>query len=411
MTTYNFTLPDIGEGLHEAEIVRWLVQPGDRVKENENIVEVGTDKAVVEISAPVSGTIKALGGAEGSPLQVGKTLVVFTDVADERVHGKAAEAIELPAVPVSHRVERTHGERILAAPSVRKAARDAGVDLRKVAPTGKGGKILAADLQRHLEGGTGARQDSGAAREAAPVSNVPVRPAVAETTRQRNEPITGTRRAIFNRMTAAKQHAVMCTGMDEVDATALVALRSSLQAHAEGLTYLPFIIKAVTRNLKKHPIFNSSVDEDNMEIRYHEGIHIGIATATEQGLVVPVIKDADQKSVLEIAAEIEELTQRARERKLAPSELTGSTFTVSSTGKGGGWYATPILNHPEVAILGVHQIKKQPIVVDDEIRIGHLMGMSLTFDHRIIDGEPVGRFMSGVKELLEKPELLVLSAR
>lgn len=409
MPTYNFTLPDIGEGLHEAEIVRWLVQPGDQVKENENIVEVGTDKAVVEISAPVSGTIQALGGAEGSPLKVGATLVVFTDVSDERAHGKAAEAIELPAVPVSHRVERTRGERILAAPSVRKAARDAGVDLREVAPTGKGGKILAADLQRHL--GAGAGQAPGAAREAAPVTKIPEQLAFPESAGPRSEPITGTRRVIFNRMTAAKQHAVMCTGMDEVDATALVALRSSLLPHAEGLTYLPFIIKAVTQNLKKYPVFNSSVDEENMEIRYHDAIHIGIATATDQGLLVPVIKNADRKSVLEIAAEIAELTQRARERKLAPPELTGSTFTVSSTGNGGGWYATPILNHPEVAILGVHQIKKQPIVVGDEIRIGHLMGMSLTFDHRIIDGEPVGRFMGGVKELLEKPELLVLSAR
>lgn len=339
-------------------------------------------------------------------MKVGETLVVFADVPDERVHGKAAEAIELPAVPVSHHVEKTRKERILAAPSVRKAARVAGVDLRDVAPTGKGGKILAADLQRHLE-------EERVAQPAAAVSSQTGEqsaPAEQEAV-SRTEPITGTRRAIFNRMTAAKQHAVMCTGMDEVDATALVTLRSSLLPHAAGLTYLPFIIKAVTQNLKKHPIFNSTVDEEGMAIRYHEAIHIGVATATDQGLLVPVIKNADRKSVLEIAAEIEELSQRARDRKLTPAELTGSTFTVSSTGSGGGWYATPILNHPEVAILGVHQIKKQPIVVDDEIRIGHLMGMSLTFDHRIIDGEPVGRFMSGVKELLEKPELLVLSAR
>lgn len=408
MPIYNFTLPDIGEGLHEAEIVQWLVKPGDQVKENENIVEVQTDKAVVEISAPVSGTIESLGGREGNLVKVGETLVVFADVPDERMHGKAAEAIELPAVPVSHHVEKTRKDRILAAPSVRKAARIAGVDLQDVAPTGKGGKILAADLQRHLEKGAAAQPaaavSSGTAEQSAPA---PAEQEVAT----RTEPITGTRRAIFNRMTAAKQHAVMCTGMDEVDATALVALRSSLLPHAAGLTYLPFIIKAVTQNLKKHPIFNSTVDEEGMAIRYQEAIHIGVATATDQGLLVPVIKYADRKSVLELSAEIVELTQRARDRKLAPAELTGSTFTVSSTGSGGGWYATPILNHPEVAILGVHQIKKQPIVVDDEIRIGHLMGMSLTFDHRIIDGEPVGRFMSGVKELLEKPELLVLSAR
>ncbi|MCP2035469.1 pyruvate dehydrogenase E2 component (dihydrolipoamide acetyltransferase) [Planomicrobium sp. HSC-17F08] len=407
MSNYHFALPDIGEGLHEAEIVTWLVKPGDRVEENDNIVEVQTDKAVVEISAPVTGEIEALGGEEGATVKVGDTLVVFSGVPSERAHGKTAEAVELPTPPETIAEKETKtAHRVLAAPSVRKAARVAGVDLADVVPTGKGGKILTADLQRHLE-------TSGQAPEQPqPVLQETVSPASSQA---RTEKITGTRKAIFEKMTAAKQHAVMCTGMDEINVTKLVDLRKTLMPHAEEhqtkLTYLPFIIKAAAHVLKRYPLFNASVDEANMEIRYHEEVHIGVATATDNGLLVPVIKHADQKSVLELAKELEELSQKARDRKLKSHELTGSTFTVSSTGGGGGFYATPILNHPEVAIMGVHKISKQAIVVDDEIQIGHMMGMSLTFDHRIIDGEPSGQFMNGVKKLLETPELLILEGK
>lgn len=407
MSNYHFALPDIGEGLHEAEIVTWLVKPGDRVEENDNIVEVQTDKAVVEISAPVTGEIETLGGEEGSTVKVGDTLVVFSGVRSERVHGKTAEAVELPTPPETlPEKEPKTAQRVLAAPSVRKAARVAGVDLAHVVPSGKGGKILAADLQRHIE-------TKGKTEE--PPQPVQQETVSSDSNQVRTEKITGTRKAIFEKMTAAKQHAVMCSAMDEINVTKLVDLRKTLLPHAEEqqtkLTYLPFIIKAAAHVLKRNPLFNASVDEANMEICYHEEIHIGVATATDNGLLVPVIKHADQKSVLELAKELDELSQKARGRKLKSHELTGSTFTVSSTGGGGGFYATPILNHPEVAIMGIHKISKQAIVVDDEIQIGHMMGMSLTFDHRIIDGEPSGRFMNGVKKLLETPELLILEGK
>lgn len=413
MSTFKFILPDIGEGLHEAEIVSWLVKPGDQVNENDDIVEVQTDKAVVEISAPVSGVIEKFGGEEGESVKVGETLAVFSGVTDERANGEISEEIEIPDTPSEmpeemreQRIEKPK-ERILAAPSVRKAAREAGVNLHDVRPTGKAGKILAADLQSYIENGTAATPTGSPENKA--VKSAPLEG------ESNTEAITGTRKAIFEKMTIAKNNAVMCTGMDDINVSALVKLRKSLIPHAEQktvkLTYLPFVVKAVSHVLKRFPIFNSSIDEEKMRIRYHDEIHIGIAVASENGLLVPVVRNADKKSVLEIAQEIEELTDKARTKKLKASELSGSTFTISNTGSQGGMFATPIINYPEVAIMGIHKISKQPIVQDEEIVIGHIMGMSLTFDHRIIDGEPSGKFMYAVKELLEKPELLILEGK
>ena len=423
MSTYDFKLPDIGEGLHEAEIVTWLVKEGDTVEENDSIVEVQTDKAVVEISAPVSGEIEKLGGEEGTAIKVGEVLVRFAGISDERIQGAIAEEVEIPTPPEEIQVSTTFEEapvkknpndRILAAPSVRKAARDAEVDLREVKATGRGGKILAKDLQRYIDNGL--EQEKQERIDEQEISPIPAaQDAVFPSVEDKVEKITGTRKMIFEKVTKAQQNAVMCTGMDEINVSSLVQMRKTLMPNAEQqqtkLTYLPFIIKAVTHTLKRYPIFNSSVDEENMTIHYHQDIHIGIATATENGLLVPVIKHADKKSILEIAKEIEELTHKARNKKLKATELVGSTFTISNTGSQGGWYATPIINYPEVAIMGIHKIKKQAVIVGDEIQIGHMMGMSLTFDHRIIDGEPSGRFMNGVKELLEKPELLILEAK
>lgn len=425
MATYDFTLPDIGEGLHEAEIVGWLVKVGDEVKENDNIVEVQTDKAVVEISAPVSGRIEKFGAEPGEPVKVGETLVLFSGVDEQSAKGEAARETEVPDVPEKLPAEMKEAEeaeqpeewkpkqRILAAPSVRKAAREAGVDLLTVEATGKGGKILAADLQRHIE-------EQSAEVSETPEARKPQQAARPETQREPaaedwTEPIRGTRKAIFEGMTLAQSNAVMCTGVEEVNVTSLVRLRNELKPYAEQqtvkLTFLPFIIKAAARVLKQNPIFNASVDEAKMQIHYHGAVHIGIATSTEHGLLVPVIRHADRKSVLEIAKEIEELTEKARVRKLKAHELTGSTFTISNTGMTGGLFGTPIINYPEVAIMGIHKIEKRPIVVDDEITIGQMMMMSLTFDHRIIDGDPAGRFMNAVKTILQQPELLILDGK
>lgn len=407
MTAYEFLLPDIGEGLHEAEIVTWFVAVGDYVKENENMVEVQTDKAVVEITAPVSGKIEALGGKEGEKITVGDVLVKFGETAVEKVASPIEKTREeqeetklLPTKPST--------TRIMAAPSVRKAARVAGVDLSKIVPTGKNGKILAVDLKNYIE----QKQRNENIDVDIPLQKPQE---IIGDIELESEKIKGVRKAIFENMKQSVSHAVHCTGMDKANVSGLVKVRSELLPYAEKLniklTYLPFIVKAVSIMLKKYPIFNSTVDEEEMLIIYNNEINIGIAMATEQGLIVPVIKNANQKSIIEIAKELSDLSNKARERKLISSDITGSTFTISSTGSKGGWFATPIINHPEVAILGIHKIEKEPIIVNDQIEIGHMMGMSLTFDHRVIDGEPSGNFMNGVAKLLEYPEKFLLELR
>lgn len=410
MSTYNFLLPDIGEGLHTAEIVSWLVKIGDVVKEHEVIVEVQTDKAIVEISAPVSGKIERLGGEVGDVVKVGETLILFDEVAnrlEQNVVNEVKDTMTPTSINVANYEQKANNKpapRILAAPSVRKAARDAGVDLANVKPTGKSGKILAADLKQYIE--MYQRQADILSEKKDEI------PEKVYSAGVRTERIVGVQRMMFNKMVESKNKTVQCTGMDEINVTELVQLKEKLMPYVDQkLTYLPFIVKAISHVLQRQPIFNSSVDEEKMEIRYHESIHIGIAAATEDGLLVPVIRNADQKSILEIAKEIDELMTKARNKMLLPTELSGSTFTISSTGGKGGWFATPIINYPEVAILGIHKIKKQPIVIDDKIEIGHMMGVSLSFDHRIIDGEHVTKFMIDVKELLENPGLLILDGK
>lgn len=445
---YEFRLPDIGEGLHEAEILTWFKKVGDQVKENENIVEVQTDKAVVEISSPVTGTVQSLLAEVGEVVKVGE--VLFTVLEEQKVgvvssirQQKSAQQdpqpVEQPAFAQTVSAQQDSSsvpvlpkkKRVIAAPSVRKLARELGVDITLVPPTGRGGKVTEEDVQNYI---------SESKKEvAAAIAQTPAQETVAdgrsasyqsesmttETTQSEwkmaetegdvREPIRGLRKRIYENMKQSKYTAVHCTGMDEVIITKLVELRKQLQQHAEKagvkLTYLPFFVKAVAKALKRHPLFNATVDDEKMEIVYKKHIHIGVAMATNEGLIVPVIKHADRKSVLEIAEEIQELSGRARERKLTLNELTGSTFTVSSTGGKGGWFATPVINYPEVAILGVHSIKKKPIVQDDQIIIGDVMGMSITFDHRVIDGAPANAFMEEIHTLLENPELFILDGR
>lgn len=404
MAGYTFALPDIGEGLHEAEIVSWLVPEGSRVNENEDFVEVQTDKAVVEISSPVSGTLIRYGAAEGESIRVGETLAVFGET--ESLHFEESEwegkgSLDTKGTSIESEYpgnEKRPPQRILAAPSVRKAARVAGVDLTKVKGSGKAGKILMRDLESHP---TEADYDSSWTSGERESDHVPYQ----------IEKIRGIRKVTFERMSTAVHTAALCTGMDEVDVTKLVDLRKTLNSMTEQkLTYLPFIVKAAARALRLNPIFNVTIDDSNMTMKKHQDIHIGIATATADGLVVPVIRHADQLTLEQLAAEIKRLSEGARNRSLKPHELSGSTFTVSSTGGNGGFYATPIVNYPEVAILGVHAIKKRPVVSRDQIVIGEVMGMSLTFDHRIIDGEPSGKFMKDVKDMLEQPERFILQS-
>lgn len=410
MSTYKFHLPDIGEGLHEAEILTWFVAVGDQVKEHDNLAEVQTDKAAVEITSPVSGTIEALGGEVGETVKVGDVLVSFDNVEErstliedknEPYDMSTSDLVEPDKTEQSSLEQNRHpSNRVLAAPSVRKAAREANVDLRDVPATGPNNRVLRKDLQQFIEQGK------------VPPKQAISTPEVEETPRIHREDITGLRKVIYHNMQETVSKAALCSGMDEVNVTKLVDIRNSLHSYTKQLgvrlTYLPFIIKAVALALKNHPVFNAHIDEENMQIIYHRDIHIGIATATEDGLLVPVIRHADQKSIIQLAETIADLGERAKNKQLLPKELQGSTFTISNTGAAGGQYATPILNYPELAILGIHQIKKTPVVDGDQLTIGHQMGMSITFDHRIIDGEPSGLFMNEVGQYLKNPERLLL---
>ncbi|OKO93123.1 Dihydrolipoamide acyltransferase component of branched-chain alpha-keto acid dehydrogenase complex [Geobacillus proteiniphilus] len=433
---YEFKLPDIGEGLHEAEIIRWLIREGDVVKADQPIAEIQTDKAMVEMTTPVAGKVVVLAGPEGATVKVGEPLIVVETEAAVTAEAASADGSAREPVPALRgEFLRPARKRAIAAPSVRKRAREMGVPIDEVEGTGEGGRVTLADLERYVrEREAAAAVAEVARREANEAGVLPTGSASAAGGRQESIaawtsiasldavfeeeeriPLRGLRKKIAEKMVKSMYTAPHVTGMDEVDVTKLVEIRkhlaSQLAEERIKLTYLPFVIKAVTRALKQYPMFNASLDEETNEIVLKKRYHIGIATATKAGLVVPVIRDADQKSIRELAIEIAELSEKAHRQALRLEELQGSTFTITSTGAGGGWFATPIINYPEVAILGVHAIKRRPVVVDDEIVIRDMMGMSLTFDHRVIDGEPAGRFMRTVAHYLENPEVLLLDVR
>jgi len=411
---YEFKLPDIGEGLHEAEIVKWFINAGDLIQADDAIIEIQTDKATVEITSPISGTIQSRNGEEGEVINVGEVLITFEE--DEANKGREKITQEKTEITISNSsiVEKKDPsgtkKRNRAAPTVRKLARELGVDIDQVTGTGPSGRIVKEDIY-----GFGNKN-----KENQPVNSI------IETKKsfvsdykleelEKEIPIKGLRKKISEKMTQSIYTAPQATGMDEIDVTNLVELRKSLlgdvAAQGSKLTYLPFIIKAVTKSLQKQPYFNASINEAGDKIILKNYYHIGIATATEDGLIVPVLKNADQKSVLEIAQELDLLTEKARNKKVSPADLQGGTFTISSTGKQGGWFATPILNHPEVGILGIHSIKEKPAVINGEIVIRSIMGMSLTFDHRLIDGDIAGQFMNSIKEILENPHKLILEVK
>ncbi|MGP3561957.1 dihydrolipoamide acetyltransferase family protein [Geobacillus sp. BK01] len=431
---YEFKLPDIGEGLHEAEIIRWLIREGDVVKADQPIAEIQTDKAMVEMTTPVAGKVVALAGPEGATVKVGEPLIVVETEAAVAAEAAPTDNSAQEPAPVLHKeAPRPARKRAIAAPSVRKRARELGVPIDDVEGTGEGGRVTLADLERYVREREAAAAVAEAARSEG--NEAAVLPAgSAATGRQANAaawtsianveaafqeeeriPLRGLRKKIAEKMVKSMYTAPHVTGMDEVDVTKLVEIRKHLAGELAKeqikLTYLPFMIKAVTRALKQYPMFNASLDEETNEIVLKRRFHIGIATATKAGLVVPVIRNADQKSIRELAIEIAELSEKAHRQALRLDELQGSTFTITSTGAGGGWFATPIINYPEVAILGAHAIKRRPVVVGDEIVIRDMMGMSLTFDHRVIDGEPAGRFMRTVAYYLENPEVLLLDVR
>ncbi|MFC7392932.1 dihydrolipoamide acetyltransferase family protein [Scopulibacillus cellulosilyticus] len=390
---YEFKLPDIGEGLREAEIVKWLVKKGERIEEDQPVAEVQTDKATVEISSPVKGTVLSMAGEEGNSVVVGETLVTLEQHDSH--------------LSLNEDLQKKSRKRVIAAPTVRKKARELGIDITKVTGSEKDGRIVLQDLYQYLN-------EKKNKSSSSTLDNTQTAHQISKI--EERIPVRGIRKKIAEKMVQSYYTAPHVTGMSEVDVTKLVEAKKAIQANLgpddPKVTYLPFIIKAVIKALKEIPIFNSSLDNETNEIVLKKRYNIGIAVATKEGLVVPVIKNADHKTIFELAKDISQLTEKARTQKLSLDDVRDGTFTISSTGSNGGWFATPIINYPEVAILGVHAIQKRPVVTDnDQIVARQMMGMSLTFDHRVIDGEPSGRFMNFVKNVLEKPEMLLLDVR
>ncbi|MGA3107905.1 MAG: dihydrolipoamide acetyltransferase family protein [Candidatus Bathyarchaeia archaeon] len=413
---YEFRLPDIGEGVAEGEVVKWLVKEGDSIKENQPLVEIMTDKVNVEIPSPKQGTIQKLMAKEGEVVKVGQALLSIEEKGgqpsvpgSERTPVATKPSLPTPAktptiarpqeIPLTTppQVSRKP-EEVLATPATRKLARDLGVDLSVVQGTGRGGRITDEDVQRF-------KQLGGA------VAAVTVTTSGPRGVEER-VPLRGIRRKVAEHMLKSKNAAAQVTHVDEVDMTEVVHLRETAKAAAEKrgvkLTYLPFVMKALIPALKQYPYLNSSLDDEKEEIVLKKYYNIGIATDTESGLVVPVVKDADRKSITQLATEIATLSEKAHAGQLALNEVQGSTFTITNVGGIGGVFATPIINYPEVAILGLHKITKRPVVKDNQITIRDMTYLSLSFDHRVLDGAMAARFVNAIKQYLEDPKLLLL---
>jgi pyruvate dehydrogenase E2 component (dihydrolipoamide acetyltransferase) len=421
MHKFEFKLPDIGEGVTEGEIVNWLVEVGDVPVGGVLVVfqvegAGGQDEAAALAAGPAaemvaeSPTPSDAHDADDGPVAVGDLKDVLPGIPSQSAWRASATA---PSVYFN--------EQPLAAPATRKLARELGVDLRLVEPSGKGGRVTREDLERHLTGKRAAEVPAQAAVTVQPAPEPgfvspqlvqPRAPSAAEPTEERIA-IRGLRRRIYENMARSKHTAAHFTYVDECDVSRLRELRERAKSEAERnglkLTFLPFIIKAVVAALKLHPQLNSVVDDSQQQIVRRHNFHIGVAAATDAGLIVPVLREADRLSILEVAAELERLGTAAREGKIRPEDLGGSSFTITSLGKLGGLFATPVVNYPEVAILGVHEMKQRAVVRDDRIVVGELMMLSLSFDHRIIDGHVGAAFAQEIIGLLEQPERLIVA--
>lgn len=458
MSRYDFKLPDIGEGVTEGEVVAWHVKVGDKVSEDQALVDVMTDKASVTITCPKAGVVSALNGAPGAVVKVGAVLASFElggavapAPAEAKASGPAATAVgdikeslpgmgamvvtttaspapaaaaQSPAAGAPTPAYRAPNGKPLATPATRKLARDLGVDLSVVPPSGARGHVTKDDLRAFV-----ARPAASAAEATAVEPQAPRAAAVQSTTPrapvsigaapskggevlEERVPFAGVRKRIAERMSLSKHTAAHFTFVEECDVSALKALRERMRPKAEAqgvkLTYLPFIVKATVAALKRHPILNSALDESTNELVYRRYYNVGIAASSDAGLVVPVLKGADQRSLVGIAREIDRLSNDVKAGKQRVEDLQGSTFTITSLGAQGGLFATPIINFPEVGILGVHQIKQKPVVRDGQIVIGDVMLLSLSFDHRIVDGHVGAAFAYEIIRLLQDPDALLL---
>ena len=446
MAKFEFKLPDIGEGVAEGEIVNWLVQAGDDVTENQEMVEVMTDKATVTIGAPKAGKVSELRVKVGDTVPVGQVLVVFETGGEGAAPAAPAAPAAAPApaapapapAPAAAKSEGPvasavgdireslpgiapaaaksggdyYAEKPLAAPATRKLARELGVDLRRVEPSGSAGRVTREDVERSVNGAASSAAASAAVESPSTKAPAAPPPPPSRLATDERQPIRGLRKRIFENMARSKHTAAHFHYIDEVDVAPITALKDRAKPYAEKagvkLTFLPFLVKAVVAALKRHPRLNSNLDEAAMELVLRKTYDIGIATSTEAGLMVPVVRGCDRLSILEIASEIDRVARAAREGKSQKEDLGGSSFTITSLGKLGGLMAPPIINYPEVGIMGVHAIKKKPVVRGDQIVIGEVMNLSFSFDHRIIDGDVGANFAQEIISYLQEPDRLVV---
>jgi len=422
---FQFKLPDIGEGIHEGEIVTWFVKPGDEVKEDDVLAEVQNVKAVVEIPSPIDGVIKELLVNEGDTAVVGDVLVTieaegYEDEGGENVANtkkepeQEQEEVKQEGQPTA--TGNAISERVIAMPSVRKYARENSVTISEVVGSGKNGRIVKSDIDSFLSGGgsvapiaQAAQQEESQANNTTTASTATAPVATGGETREK---IRGIRKAISEAMVHSMYTAPHVTLMDEVDVTKMVEHRKAFKQEAADqgykLTYLPYIVKALVAALREYPTLNASIDDENQEIVYKHYYNIGIATDTEAGLVVPVIKEADRKSMYQMASEIAEYATKAREGKLTVAEMSGGTSTITNIGSAGGQWFTPIINHPEVAILGIGRIADKAIVRDGEVVAAPVLALSLSFDHRLVDGATAQNALNKIKRLLHDPQRLIM---
>ena len=402
---YEFKLPDLGEGITEGTVVKWAVAPGADVTEHQIILEIETDKAIVEVPSPRRGKVVRLNKEEGGSVAVGETLVTLEvegAVAEPKVEAAAAPMQEAGSV-----VGRLPAqESAFATPKARGLARTLNVELSLVKGTGPSGIITDSDVRAYKNASPAQAPDKG-------VVQTGKRPASAAGQIVRI-PVKGVRKAIAKNLLATLRSAVSVTGMDEADVTELWALREREQKAAKErgihLTFLPFFMKAVQHALVFHPLLNGSMSEDGSEIIVKKFYNIGVAVDTPDGLMVSVVKETDKKTILEIAGELQELSAKAKERKITLDELKGSTFTISNYGSYGGTFATPVINYPDIAILGTGKIVDRPWIYEGRMSIRKILHLSLTFDHRALDGSEAAKFLTRVVQYLEDPARIFIES-
>jgi len=423
---YEFKLPDIGEGVVEGEVVEWMVSVGDSIKEDDPILSVMTDKATVEIPSPVNGVVSKIIGEPGDILPVGEVCIEFevdgdgnasatpaatqeevvketpkvekvTKAKPEPVAVKAAEPASAPEPVV-----RAAGTKALASPAVRQRARQANIDLQIVAGSGPAGRISHADLDRHIAGG------AGGATSFAPLGST----TKTKLTGTEEIKVIGLRRKIADSMMASYSSIAHFSYFEEVDVTALEELRQHLNATrpdgAPKLTYLPFIMQALVKALRESPECNALYDDEANLVTRHQAIHLGIATQTDRGLYVPVVKHVEAMDIWQSAGEMIRVTSATRDGKASADDLSGSTFTITSLGRLGGLGATPIINKPEVGILGVHNAKERAVVRNGQIVVRRMMNLSSSWDHRVVDGHDGATLVQRVKTYLENPATIFM---